>query len=142
MTNFVRYKYGTQQKRWGKTPHLFCYFFIEVIQTKRNYELTDSGDSCRKVLSLDDRHGDHIITIGNNDAVLAQNHEDRKDDGFMMLPGLGLVRRVAHIDMNTVKLLARQGDKNAKLYLQGDTDARDRMIREYPHLFKACSGRV
>ncbi len=107
----------------------------------KHYELTDIGDTSRKILSTNGAE-DRITTIFNNDSVLKQNQEDRKDDGFMMLPGLGLVRRVAHIDMNTVKLLASQGDKNAKLYLQGDTDARDRMIREYPHLFKACSGRV
>lgn len=107
----------------------------------RHYELTESGDSARKILSTNGTE-DHITTVFNNDAVLALNAEERKDDGFVILPGLGLCRRVAHIDMNTVKLLASQGDKNAKAYLAGDTNARDRMIREHPHIFKACSGRV
>ena len=107
----------------------------------KHYELTEAGDTSRKILSTNGTE-DRVTTIFNNDAVLKLNQEQRKDDGFMMMPGLGLVRRVAHIDMNTVKLLANQGDKNAKAYLQGDTNARDRMIREYPHLFKACSGRI
>ena len=107
----------------------------------KHYELTEAGDTSRKIFSTNGTE-DRVTTIFNNDAVLKLNQEQRKDDGFMMMPGLGLVRRVAHIDMNTVKLLANQGDKNAKAYLQGDTNARDRMIREYPHLFKACSGRI
>lgn len=78
-------------------------------------------------------------TIFNNDAILRLNHEERKTDGFSIDRNF---RRIAHIDMNTVRILA-QKDKDAEAYLKAhDTDARDRMIRRYPEFFKACSGGV
>ena len=53
-------------------------------------------------------------------------------------------RRVAHIDLGTVRLLAvTRNDADARAYLlHHDEAARDRMIAHYPELFKACSGGV
>jgi hypothetical protein len=55
-----------------------------------------------------------------------------------------MFRRVARINMDTVRLLAIQRkDADALAYMNyHDEAARDRMIRNYPHLFKACSGGV
>ena len=107
---------------------------------ERFYNLTDAGDSDETVFATDGRH-DRIITRGNNDDVLKANYEGRKEDGFDITHSF---RRVAHIDLGTVRLLAYVNhDQDAKAYIENhDTDARDRMIRRYPDLFKACSGGV
>lgn len=100
------------------------------------YEITDKDDSDRKFID-----GNKIITLDNNDDVLAANYEDRKTDGFDIGHHF---RRVARIDMNTVRLLAfKDKDADAIAYLnEHDTAARDRIIERYPLLFKACSGRI
>ncbi|WP_196595311.1 hypothetical protein [Pectinatus frisingensis] len=104
------------------------------------FDLTDKGDSERKLYAVDGAK-ERIITYANNDDVLQSNYEDRKTDGF----DIGHhIRRVARIDMNTVRLLAyEKKDKDAAAYLEyHDTAARDRMIERYPILFKACSGGI
>lgn len=107
---------------------------------ERQYDLTDAGDTSRKIYTVDGTR-EIITTVSNNDSVLQQNYEDRKEDGWDITHSF---RRVAHIDMDTVRLLAIQRkDADAMAYLNyHDTDARDRMIRHYPDLFKACSGGV
>ena len=97
-------------------------------------DLSDKDDIQRHLLSLSkDGRDDRIIHIGNNDAVLQQNAEERKDDGFINIPFFGKIRRVAHIDMGTVHLLAHKHDADAISYLENnDTQARDRLIRNYP----------
>lgn len=107
---------------------------------EKHYDLTEQGDSERKVYAVDGTK-ESIITTASNDEVLKQNYEERKEDGFDITHS---IRRVAHIDMNTVRLLAiTRKDCDAMAYLHHhDTDARDRMIRHYPDLFKACSGGV
>ena len=104
------------------------------------FDLTDKGDSERKLYAVDGTK-ERIITQANNDDVLKANFEDRKTDGFDFRHN---IRRVARIDMNTVRLLAYQKhDNDAIAYLnEHDTAARDRMIEHYPHLFKACSGGI
>ncbi len=116
------------------------FYYPEESHVEKIYELTAEGDAQRKFLSLD-KDGDRIITLGNNDAVLRQNYEDRKEDGFDLSRN---IRRVAHIDLGTVSLLAyREFDPDAMAYLRDhDPKARDRMIERYPELFKACSGRT
>lgn len=105
------------------------------------YDLTDKGDTERTYYVQGKCGKDRIIKQGSDDDVLRQNYEDRKTDGFDLTHSF---RRVAHIDMGTVRVLASvQHDKDAQAYLDyHDADARDRMIRRYPDLFKACSGRV
>lgn len=104
------------------------------------YDLTDKGDTERTYFVHSDGV-DRIVKQGSDDDVLKQNYEDRKTDGFDLTHRF---RRVAHIDMGTVRILAQvQHDKDAQAYLDDhDTAARDRMIRRYPDLFKACSGGV
>ena len=104
------------------------------------FDLTEKGDSEKKTYAIDGTK-ERIITQANNDDVLKANYEDRKTDGFDSGHN---IRRVARIDMNTVKLLAiTRKDADAISYLNNhDTDARDRMIEHYPHLFKACSGGI
>lgn len=104
------------------------------------YDLTDKGDTERTYFVHSDGV-DRIVKQGSDDDVLKQNYEDRKTDGFDLMHSF---RRVAHIDMGTVRILAQvQHDKDAQAYLDyHDTAARDRMIRRYPDLFKACSGGV
>ena len=103
-------------------------------------EITDASDTERKIYVADGAK-EKIVTIGNDDDVLQANYEGRKEDGFDLTRS---IRRVAHIDMGTVHLLAiHRKDADAMAYLHHhDTDARDRMIRRYPDLFKACSGGV
>ena len=107
---------------------------------EKKYELTEHGDSERKIYTVDGTK-EKIVTVDNNDDVLQANYEGRKEDGFDITHS---IRRVAHIDMNTVRLLAiARKDSDAMGYLYNhDTAARDRMIRHYPDLFKACSGGV
>lgn len=104
------------------------------------YDLTDAGDTEKTYFVRRDGQ-DHIVKTGCDDDVLQQNYEDRKTDGF---DPTRCFRRVAHIDMGTVRILADvQHDADARAYLEAhDTAARDRMIRRYPELFKACSGGV
>lgn len=104
------------------------------------FELTERGDSERTFLVAGSR-GDRIVHAGCDDDVLRANAEGRKEDGFDVSRRF---RRVAHIDLGTVRVLADvQKDADAKAYLEEhDTAARDRMIRRYPDLFKACSGGV
>lgn len=107
---------------------------------EKQYDLTDAGDTERKIFVTDGKK-DFIRTVGRDDDVLRKNYEDRKSDGWDLTHSF---RRVAHIDLGTVRLLANvRKDADAKAYLVShDTDARDRMIRHYPELFKACSGGV
>ena len=112
------------------------------MKIEKLYNLTDAGDSSEKYYGIDNLTNDQrIITAFDNSEVLKQNAEDRKSDGFSIDHNF---RLVAHIDMNTVKLLALNNhDADAKDYLDyHDADARDRMIRRYPEYFKACSGGV
>ena len=82
---------------------------------------------------------DKIITVADDTAIQQANYLDRKTDGFSLDRA---IRRVARIYMPTVRLLAHNGDIDAKSYLEyGDSAARDRMIERYPELFKTCSGR-
>ncbi|WP_196601654.1 hypothetical protein [Pectinatus frisingensis] len=85
--------------------------------------------------------GKKITTEFNNDDVLKQNYEGRKMSGF---DAGRHIRCVAHIEMNTVRMLAyKNHDEDAFNYLEyHDTAARDRMIKKYPILFKACSGGI
>ena len=107
---------------------------------EKEIEFTDNGDTERKIYVADGTK-EKIVTVANNDDVLQANYEGRKEDGFDITRS---IRRVAHIDMNTVRLLAiARKDADAVGYLYNhDTAARDRMIRHYPDLFKACSGGV
>lgn len=105
------------------------------------YDLTDKGDTERTYFVQGAGGKDRIVKQGSDDDVLRQNYEDRKTDGFDLTRSW---RRVAHIDMGTVRILAQvQHDTDAQAYLdEHDTAARDRMIRRYPDLFRACSGGV
>lgn len=105
------------------------------------YDVTDAGDSERTLVLLDMHGNDRIIRVGDNATVLAQNAEDRKHDGFDITRS---IRRVARIDMGTVRYLANvEHDADARAYLEEhDTAARDRLIERYPVFFKACSGGV
>lgn len=79
-----------------------------------------------------------VKTVVNTDSLQRACYEHRKTDGFS--PDRKW-RRVAHIELNTVKLLAKMGDTDAYEYLHFDSvKARDRMIRRHPEYFKACSG--
>ena len=99
-------------------------------------ELPQMGESVKQFYVVSGGK-ESVVTCGNDDVVQQANYEDRKNDGFS---GDRSIRRVARIYMPTVRMLAAQGDYDAMLYLQGDTKARDRMINNYPLLFKACSG--
>ena len=103
-------------------------------------KIVDS-DGTRQKIYVEDKDGDKVQKVFENDSVLAANKTDRMSDGFDITR---MFRRVARIDMNTVRLLAIQRkDADAMAYLNyHDEAARDRMIRNYPHLFKACSGGV
>lgn len=107
---------------------------------EKQFDLTEAGDTERKIFVTDGKT-DVIRTVGRDDDVLKQNYEERKESGWDITHSF---RRVAHIDLGTVRLLANvRKDADAKAYLVNhDTDARDRMIRHYPDLFKACSGGV
>lgn len=113
---------------------------------ERFYDLTDIGDSHKKIYATDVVNGfrdDRIITVGNNDDHMALNASYRKEDGFDFGHN---IRRVAHMDLGTIRLLAKRKpnpDEDAIKYLEyHDTEARDRLIRRYPEFFKACSGGV
>ena len=103
-------------------------------------KIVDS-DGTKQKIYVESKDGDKVQTVFENDSVLAANKADRMADGFDITR---MFRRVARIDMNTVRLLAIQRkDADAMAYLNyHDEAARDRMIRNYPHLFKACSGGV
>ena len=106
------------------------------------YNLTDHGDTAEQYYGVDNvTNNERIITAFDNSAILKLNQEARKTDGFNYDKSM---RVVAHIEPHTVKLLAlTHKDPDAIAYLtEHDTAARDRMIRNYPHLFKACSGGV
>lgn len=106
------------------------------------YELTDYGDSERKILDIDiATNKDKIWTIGNNDAHLDYAAEARESDGWDPTHS---IRRIAHMDLGTVRMLAKaQHDEDAISWLEtGDSDARDRLIEKYPLYFKACSGGI
>jgi hypothetical protein len=107
---------------------------------ERIYALHDAEDTTEKYLATDGKN-DRIVTSWDADPLLKQLKAEREEDGFDITRSF---RRVAHIDMRTVKLLAlTQHDPDAQAYLDyHDADARDRMIRHYPMYFKACSGRV
>lgn len=107
---------------------------------ERIIDITDKYDASRHFYSVDGTK-EKFITVGNNDAVLEANEEDRKESGFDIGHHF---RRVARIDMNTVRLLAiTRKDSDAIEYLNyHDANARDRMIEKYPDLFKACSGGI
>jgi hypothetical protein len=107
---------------------------------ERQYELTGKGDSDRTFYTVDGTK-ESITTVADNEDVLQQNYKGRNEDGF---DSTHSIRRVAHIDLSTVRLLAIvRKDSDAMAYLHDhDTQARDRMIRHYPDLFKACSGGV
>lgn len=105
------------------------------------FELTEQGDSERTFFVSGGAKGDCIVHSGYDDDVLRANAEGRKEDGFDVTRRF---RRVAHIDLGTVRVLADvRKDADARAYLdEHDTAARDRMIRRYPDLFQACSGGV
>ena len=96
--------------------------------------LHDIGDTVQQFVTKD-----KIINVADDTAIQQANYDDRKTDGFSLDRS---IRRVARIYMPTVRLLAHNGDIDAKSYLEyGDSAARDRMIDRYPELFKTCSGR-
>ena len=98
--------------------------------------LTDANDATPQYYDTDTGA---VVTVVDPTPLMRACYEDRKTDGFS--PGHKL-RRVAHIEMDTVKLLAKLGDNDAFAYLKfDDSKARDRMIRKHPEYFKACSGR-
>ena len=103
-------------------------------------KLIDS-DGTKQKIYVEDKDGDKVQTVFENDSVLKANQADRLTDGFDITR---MFRRVARINMDTVRLLAIQRkDADALAYMNyHDEAARDRMIRNYPHLFKACSGGV
>lgn len=106
------------------------------------YELTDVGDSQRKILDVDiATKQDRIWTIGNNDDHLDYVGRMQHDEGYDITRGF---RRIAHLDLGTVRLLAvKHHDQDAIDWLQNDdADARDRLIEKYPQFFKACSGGI
>ena len=113
------------------------------ISMEHIYNLTDyKDDTAERFLGIDNVTNDQrLITQFDASSVYELNKEQRKSDGFSIDRSW---RRVAHIDMNTVKLLAHnENDADAKAYLDyHDEAARDRMIRRYPHYFKACSGGI
>lgn len=85
-----------------------------------------------------DTDNNSLVTVVNTDGLRRACYEDSKTDGFS--PDRRW-RRVAHIELDTVKLLAKMGDSDAYDYLYyNDAKARDRMIRRRPQIFKACSG--
>lgn len=100
--------------------------------------ISDPGDAGELYYNTMD---DTVTTVVRTDALQRLCYEHQKEDGWT--PDRSM-RRVAHIELNTVKLLALQkGDSDAYSYLyENDARARDRMIRRYPHLFKACSGGI
>ncbi len=108
---------------------------------KKMFELTSAGDGERSFFVPGKGGKDRILHVGCNDDVLRANAEERKEDGFDVTRSF---RRVAHIDLGTVRLLAvTRKDADARAYLlYHDEAARDRMIAHYPELFKACSGGV
>ena len=63
------------------------------------FEVTDAGDTERTFAAFGAHGADRIIHVGDNGAVLAQNAEDRKHDGFDITRSF---RLVARIDMGTV----------------------------------------
>lgn len=97
--------------------------------------LTDEYDATPQYYDTDTGA---IVTVVDPTSLMQACYEGRKTDGFS--PGHKW-RRVAHIEMDTVKLLAKMGDSDAHDYLYfDDPQARDRMIRRRPEIFKACSG--
>lgn len=82
-----------------------------------------------------------VVNVVRTDSIQRLCYEHQKEHGFT--PDHA-ARRVAHIDLNTVKLLAvlnKDSDAHAYLY-EHDTKARDRMINRYPTYFKACYGGI
>lgn len=108
---------------------------------EKKIEIENDGSRQKVFIEGSGVDKDKVQTVFENEEVLKANHESRKETGFDITHTL---RLVARINMNTVRLLAiNRKDADAMAYLNyHDTDARDRMIRHYPHLFKACSGGV
>lgn len=70
---------------------------------KKMFELTSEGDGERSFFVPGKGGKDRILHVGCNDDVLRANAEERKEDGFDVTRSF---RRVAHIDLGTVRLLA------------------------------------
>ena len=68
---------------------------------KKMFELTSEGDGERSFFVPGKGGKDRILHVGCNDDVLRANAEDRKEDGFDVTRSF---RRVAHIDLGTVRL--------------------------------------
>lgn len=101
------------------------------------YNISDPNESIRQFYVVEGSK-EKLITMACDDSVQKANYEDRKTDGFSTDRTM---RKVARIYMPTVRLLAKQGDMDAAMYLHcGDAKARDRMINKHPILFKCCSG--
>ena len=101
------------------------------------YDLTEPGDVMRQYYDAD---SDEVVTVVDTDSVSRLCAEHQKYDGFT--PDRSM-RLVAHIELDTVKLLAKMGDMDAyAYYYEDDERARDRMINKHPEYFKACSGRL
>lgn len=101
------------------------------------YAISEPTDAVPQYYNADT---DSILTVVNTDALQELCYEHQKEDGFT--PDRRM-RRIAHIELNTVKLLAKMGDADAHAYFyEHDERARDRMINRYPEYFKACSGGI
>lgn len=88
-----------------------------------------------------DTMDDKVTTVVRTDGLQQLCYEHQKEDGFS--PDRK-VRRIAHIDLNLAKFLAlgmKDSDAYSFLY-EHDTNAMMRMIKRYPHFFKACSGGI
>lgn len=99
--------------------------------------LSEPGDYGCQLMDMDTGN---IVTVVNTDPVRRNCYELQKTDGWS--PDRNW-RRVASINLGTVKLLAKMGDADAHMYFyEHDERARDRMIERHPEYFKACSGRI
>lgn len=100
--------------------------------------VSDPGDVG---IQYHDSDSGELVTVVRTDEIRKACYEAQKFDGWT--PDHRM-RRIAHIDLNTVKFLWKViKDEDCYNFLMfGDRAAMMRMINRYPDLFKACYGGI